>query len=164
MKVLSAIDRLSVFVGEKASVLFLLGVVFTAHEVVMRYVFNAPTLWVHDTVTTMTAVAFLLGGVYAQQADRHIRISVAYDLASPGVRRALDLFRHLVTIGFLALFCWGAWTQAYKSAAIMETSGHAWDVPTPVIIKSAILISGALILLQVVVQLVRCLRPPPDRS
>lgn len=162
MPVLRAIDMLSVRVSEAASVLFLLGVACTAYEVVMRYALNAPTIWVHDTVTMLTAVAFLLGGVYAQQADRHIRISVVCDLAPPAVRRVLDLFSRLVTIAFLALFAVGAWTQARKSAAILETSGHAWDVPTPVVTKAAILLAAVLILLQALAQLVRALGPRPD--
>ena len=47
------VDRISRSAGNGLSLLFMAAIVLTAYEVVMRYVFNAPTIWVHDVVTVL---------------------------------------------------------------------------------------------------------------
>ena len=39
------IDRLNRLLGERLCYLYLVAVAITAYEVVMRYLFNAPTTW-----------------------------------------------------------------------------------------------------------------------
>ena len=47
---LTPVDRLSLWLGRTLAWVFLIAVALTAWEVVMRYVFNSPTIWVHDLV------------------------------------------------------------------------------------------------------------------
>ena len=47
---LPVVDRISLGLGKALSLLFLVAVALTVYEVVMRYAFNAPTIWVHDVV------------------------------------------------------------------------------------------------------------------
>ena len=58
-------SRLARFLGDWGSPLFLLAVLFTTYEVVMRYVFNAPTVWVHEITIALSATAFIISGVCA---------------------------------------------------------------------------------------------------
>ncbi len=148
MEKLNPIDRLSLFLGEKLSIVFLISVIITAYEVVMRYGFNAPTIWVHDSATALSATGFIMAGTYALQQDRHMRISVVYDLSPPDIRKILDLINSLLVVAFLVLLTYTTIDQAIPSLEVMETSAHAWDVPIPAYLKSVLVLGSAAMLLQ----------------
>jgi TRAP-type mannitol/chloroaromatic compound transport system permease small subunit len=152
------VDRLSKRLGELSSYLFLLCVVFTAIEVVARYGFNSPTIWVHDLVIAVSAYCFIVGGAYALERGDHIRISTLYERLPAGGRRLCDLATALLIIAFLAGLLWAATRQALASIALVETSGRAWDVPVPMVVKSVLALGVLLMLLQALVNLLRALR------
>jgi TRAP-type C4-dicarboxylate transport system permease small subunit len=142
------VDRVSRAVGDALSVLFLAAVVLTCYEVVMRYAFNAPTIWVHDMVIMMSAVCFIAGGAVASQRRNHIQMASYADRVSPRVQRALDLVCHVLSALYLAMFLHGALQFAIPSLKLMETSGRAWDVPIPAFLKGALAVGIALMLAQ----------------
>jgi TRAP-type mannitol/chloroaromatic compound transport system permease small subunit len=152
------VDRLSRRLGETLSWLFYLAVALTAFEVVMRYVVNSPTVWVHDLVIAITAVAFVVGGAYALERSEHIRISSLYDRLPAGWRLWLDrVSLALITI-YLALLTYSAARPALVSIALRETSGRAWDVPVPPILKTVLALGAALMTVQAALHLVRAFR------
>jgi TRAP-type C4-dicarboxylate transport system permease small subunit len=114
-------------------------VALTVYEVVMRYAFNAPTVWVHDMVIVVSAVCFIFGGPLASQQRSHIQMASYFDKAGPKLRAALDQLCH----GLGA-----ALKVAIPSVELMETSGRAWDVPIPAFLKSALVLGAALMLAQ----------------
>lgn len=142
------VDRVSRAVGDALSLLFLVAVVLTCYEVAMRYAFNAPTIWVHDMVIMLSAVCFVFGGAVASQRRNHIQMASYADRASPRVRRALDMICHVLSALYLAMFLHGALQFAIPSLKLMETSGRAWDVPIPAILKAVLAIGIALMLAQ----------------
>jgi C4-dicarboxylate transporter DctQ subunit len=127
-------------------------VVLTAFEVVMRYVFNSPTIWVHDVSIALSAICFVIGGAYALQADQHIRINVLAELVPPRRKRWVDFFCHVATFVFLAALTYAATIQASRSIALLETSGRAWDVPIPVLLKTVLAAGTALMTVQAFLQ------------
>ena len=90
------LSRLLIPLAPVFAAAFLLITAFTFYEVVMRYVFNAPTIWVHETTTALTALCFAFGGAYCLGTNRHIRVVLLYDSVSPRVRRLLDVAISLV--------------------------------------------------------------------
>lgn len=148
------IDRLTYGIGIAVSLLFLLDVAFIAYEVVMRYALNAPTIWVHEATIFLTAIAFLFGGAYAQLKHRHIAITALYDRFTPHAKRRCDLINLVLTIAYLAglgyaavLLCRPAWESG-------ERSGTAWNMPTPVVLKTLMLVAIILFALQALSQLI----------
>jgi TRAP-type C4-dicarboxylate transport system permease small subunit len=105
---LPVIDRVSRSVGHGLSVLFMLAVLLTTYEVVMRYVFNSPTIWVHDMVTVLTATAFVFGGALASQQRNHIQMASYADRLPPRWAARVDVLCHLLTAAFLVMFIHGA--------------------------------------------------------
>ena len=97
----TVVDRVSRTVGERLSWLFLVSVVLTCYEVLMGWVFRAPTIWVHDATIMMSATCFLLGGAYALQGGHHIRITFVYDLMPPGAQRLCDLIGLCLALVYL---------------------------------------------------------------
>tara|TARA_B100001123_G_scaffold107875_1_gene125610 strand:- start:19 stop:549 length:531 start_codon:yes stop_codon:yes gene_type:complete len=167
MPPLNLIDRLSIFIGEKISYVFLVSVIITAYEVMMRYGFNAPTTWVHDGATALSATGFLMAGCYCLQQRRHIAITVIYDSVSPGLRRIFALINALIVVLFMGLLTWAALKVALNATWVnwncqvqfcgLETSAHAWDVPVPAYLKTVLFLSAVFMTLQALTQLVSAL-------
>jgi len=148
MRKLPLIDRISLGLGYALSPLFLVAVMLTVYEVVMRYAFNSPTIWVHDMVIVLSAVCFIFGGPLATQQRSHIQMASYFDKTSPRVRGALDQLCHTLAAIFLAMFVYGALKVAVPSVELMETSGRAWDVPIPALLKATLVVGAVLMLVQ----------------
>ncbi|NJO38545.1 MAG: TRAP transporter small permease [Rhizobiales bacterium] len=159
---MTLIDRLNRLLGERLCWLYLIAVAVTAYEVVMRYLFNAPTSWAFELTVLMCGICYLLSGGFVTGQKKHIAITALYGLAPPRVRWWLDVVAMIVGIVAMGLLVWAAWKPAVKAVRLVERTGSAWDSPSPAIIKPMIAAGAALIVLQLVVQLVRHIRRKPD--
>ncbi|MBX9698531.1 MAG: TRAP transporter small permease subunit [Acetobacteraceae bacterium] len=124
-----AVDAVSRCCGALAACLVLLLIVLMMYDVVMRYVFDSPTLWGYDTNTFLMGAAFILSVAYALATDSHVRVDLLHLPRWPWLRTWVDL------IGFTALLLpvaawitsglWAYWLEAFHSG---ETSGSsAWN-------------------------------------
>lgn len=154
----SPLDRLALRLGGWLSWLFGFSVVITAYEVVMRYVFNRPTIWVHDLAIAVTAVCFVFGGAYAIARGDHIRITTLHELLPRRWRDPIDILADAAIFLFLAALTWAAAHQALRSIGLGETSGRAWDVPVPPFVKAALALGAATMALQTLLHLVARVR------
>ncbi len=142
------VDRLSRKLGDKVAWFFLIAALLTCIEVASDAFFNSPTIWVHDSSIMLCATAFLIGGAYAMQRDEHIRITVIYDALGPRVRWVLDLITQSLTLVYLLVLSAITGVQAAESIRIVEHSGHAWDIPMPMIVRTMFFLGAALLALQ----------------
>lgn len=152
------IDRLNRWLGENLCWLYLVAVAATAYEVVLRYLFNAPTDWAFELTILLCGICYLLAGGYVTQKDVHIAITSLLDLAPAGLRRGLRIFATLVGIVASAGLLWAAAGPAWRAASIVERTGSAWNSPAPAIIKPMIALAALLVLLQLAARLVCQLR------
>jgi TRAP-type mannitol/chloroaromatic compound transport system permease small subunit len=90
-------------------------------EVISRYVFNQPTMWVWPINKQLFGVFILFAGIYAMQKDDHIRVEILYDLFPPklkAVARWIALACFLIFIIALILqgsrMAWMSWTAKEK--------------------------------------------------
>ena len=144
----SKIDRLSQAIGNRLAWLFLIAAGLTCYEVLMSWLFRAPTIWVHDTTIMMSATCFLLGGAYALERRDHIRITFLYDMMSPRLKHWCDRLTLTLTLIYLAALFWFVTKQAWQSIMLVEMSGRAWDFPMPMVIRIAFFLGTLLLLLQ----------------
>lgn len=154
--------------GRPVSIVFLFVTAFTFYEVVMRYAFNAPTFWVHETTTALTAGCFAFAGAYCLALDKHIRVVLIYDAVSPRIRRRLDVAISVVGCAACVLMAWAAWGAVAKAFWMpsgqfyMETSGSAWNPPTPAIVKAILFTMLCVMSVQFALQAIRHIRRNPD--
>lgn len=158
------IEHVSRGVGETLAWLFLLSAALTGWEVLSSSLLGAPTIWVHDLTTMLCVACFLFGGAYAQARREHIRITAIYDLLPDRLRRVCDLLGHLAALFYLLVLTWFTGAQALESLLIIEMSGHAWNVPMPVVIRGCFFLGTALLTAQIVAHLVELLRNPTGRT
>jgi len=82
----NVIDSISYWTARTGRWLSFLIVMVMVYEVTMRYVFNAPTTWVYDTVTMMGATLYCCSWAYATKNHRHIRVDVLSSRFPPRAR------------------------------------------------------------------------------
>lgn len=123
------IDRISVWLGVLAAVLLFLTGAFLTYEVVMRYVFRAPTSWAQE-VSEM----FLLWGVFLAlgrtvKFRENISIEVLYDRLQPGAQRGVDVVALAFVTVFFAFCAKYGFDLAWESFSRGTTTGTMVDIP-----------------------------------
>jgi TRAP-type mannitol/chloroaromatic compound transport system permease small subunit len=162
MSPIDAFNRFSRWLGEKCSIVYLVSMVIIAYEVFARYVFNAPSIWVHESVIALSAIGFLVGGLYALERREHIAITFVYQLMPPKVRRVIDLFTAVIAVAYLIGLGYGAFVIAKNSWRVGETSGSAWNQPTPMLIKTVLAVTVSLMIVHLLGHIVLMLRGRDD--
>ncbi|MBB3143594.1 TRAP transporter small permease subunit [Halomonas organivorans] len=163
-----AFDRGVVLAARGAAWLVFIAMAISVYEVIMRYGFDSPTSWVHESVVMLVAVGFALGGPAALASDRHIRVKVLYDAVGPRFRLWLDRFNDLVTFGFCLGMTYAAYTMFWAASHNplgewqLERSGTSWNPPFPALVKGVILLALAIMCIQALLHLSRSLRRRPD--
>lgn len=153
---------------DRFGIVFAIGIVCSMliliQEIVLRYVFNAPTIWAHETTVFLCASAFIYGGLYCTARDQHIRVVILYDLAKGRVRRTLDVAISLISMVASLFFAWAAWQMVQRAtfrpdgSFHLETSGSAWDPPYPAILKLFLLAVLCVMAVQFLVLAINHLR------
>ncbi|MBR9883289.1 MAG: TRAP transporter small permease subunit [Oceanospirillales bacterium] len=153
------LDRCILWVGNLLSLLFVFTVAISFFEILMRYVFNAPTIWVHESASFIGGSLFILGGAYALANNKHVRVVLIYDQVSPRVRCYLDLFHSLAGMVFTGMLAYGAWmmtTNAWLSPLgelHLERSGSAWNPAFPALLKAIVLLVVCVMFIQFLLHL-----------
>lgn len=152
-------DRLVEKAGKLCAWLVLVAMLISVYEVIARYAFNSPTIWVHETTIFLVAAIFSLGGPYALARNRHIQINILHDLLPRTKRKWLKLLNLLLGIGFCIAIGYAAWILSYNATHTptgqwhLQTSGSSWDSPLPAFTKLIILLSIVLMAAQLLVRL-----------
>ena len=151
-------EGLSIWVGRAFGWCILILTLSVTYEVFVRYVLNAPTVWVFDMMVQMYGALFLMAGPYALAQDAHVRGDVIYRLFSPRLQAKIDLTLYILFFfpGILALAYFG-YEIASDSWRYKEVS---WNSPARIQIyffKSLIPLAGGLLILQGVSECMRCI-------
>lgn len=153
-KILSFIDSLSIWSGKIASWLILFVIIFIIYEILMRYVFHLPTLWVSESMVFGSGLTYVLGAAWALQDGRHVKIDLVYGRLTDRQRAVIDSFTFVFFALYLGVFLWATSEYAIRSLSVRETSGSAWDPPVYPI-KVALFLGVLLLLLQGIAKFVR---------
>ena len=86
-----AVDRVAVFIGRITMMLVVLLTTVMLYEVILRYIFEAPTLWANELSLWLAGFVFLTAGLYAMQQRSHIRIVLLYDVVPRWVQHIFDV-------------------------------------------------------------------------
>jgi TRAP-type mannitol/chloroaromatic compound transport system permease small subunit len=157
-KALLFIDRLSTWVGQAFSWLIVVLTLFVSWEVFSRYALDAPHAWAFDAMAMMYGTLFMMAGAYTLAKNGHVRGDVLYGFFKPRTQATLDLTLYIVFFipGVIAL-TYAGYFYAAESWAINEHSNVTADGPPVYPFKTVIPIAGAFLLMQGVVEIVRCI-------
>ena len=156
-KLIATIDRLSTWIGKASAWLFGLLMVVVCVEVAKRYILNAPTAWIFDATTMMYATGFMLCGAYGLAQDAHVRGDFLYGSMPPRRQAALDLALYvLFFLPGVAGLIFAGWEFAADAWRIGERSNITAEGPPVYHFTTVIPIAGALVLIQGIVEMIRC--------
>lgn len=147
-------DKVGYFTGFLAIPLILVVV----YEVIMRYIFNAPTVWAFEATTLIYGSHFILGLAYTYRHDGHVAIDIfesRLELKPRTVLRiVINIVMFLPTVGLLAV-----WSVIYAATSWKnwELASTSWAPPVYPF-KTIMAIGFVLLLLQGIAKLISDIR------
>ena len=156
-KILLFIDKVSTFVGQAFSWIIILLTLHVSWEVFARYALDSPRAWAFDAMIMMYGTLFMMAGAYTLSKNGHVRGDMIYGFFTPRGQAALDLTLYIVFFipGVIALV-WAGYSYAGDSWRINEHSTITSEGPPIYPFKTVIPLAGAFILVQGIVEIIRC--------
>jgi len=156
-KLLLAVDKVSTFVGHFFSWLIVGLTLLITWEVFSRYALDRPHAWAFDAMIIMYGTLFMMAGAYTLAKSGHVRGDVLYGFLAPRTQAWIDLVLYVAFFipGVVAL-TYAGYFYAAESWAIRESSNITAGGPPIYPFKTAIPLAGAFLLLQGVVEILRC--------
>ena len=156
-KLLLFVDKMSTWVGHAFSWLIVGLTLLISWEVFSRYALDNPHAWAFDAMIMLYGTLFMMAGAYTLAKNGHVRGDVLYGFFPPRLQAGLDLALYILFFipGVIAL-AWAGYTYAAESWAINEHSNITAEGPPIYPFKTIIPIAGAFLLLQGIVEIIRC--------
>src|SRR3990170_1586827 len=156
-KLLLFVDKVSTWVGHAFS-FFIVGLtLLVSWEVFSRYALDQPHAWAFDVMIMLYGTLFMMAGAYTLAKNGHVRGDVLYGFFPPRTQATIDLTLYIVFFlpGVIAL-TYAGYFYAAESWAIREGSNITAGGPPYYPFKTVIPLAGAFILVQGIVEIVRC--------
>lgn len=134
-------------------------VITITYDVVMRYLFNAPTNWSYTLSYMLGATMFCIGQGYVHRINGHVRVDLLYVKFSPKTKLLLDLiFTILFFLPVFLLVSKSLWENFFYSFHVQEKAIHSTWYPITWPYKFLIAIGFSLFFIQGIMRLIEDLR------
>jgi TRAP-type mannitol/chloroaromatic compound transport system permease small subunit len=155
---ITAIDKLNQWIAYVVCWLIIPLMLGMVYEVVVRKVFTAPTIWAYDLSRMLYGAHFMLGAAYVLSRGLHIRSDFRYREWPVRKQATVDLIAYIVFFfPSMILFAWVSYEYALKSVLTGERSTETAMMPVLGPIKSCIPITAALLVLQGISEVLKCI-------
>ena len=158
----TSLDQIAMFIGRVTMLLIFLVVAVMMYEVVLRYVFERPTLWANELSLWMAGFVFILAGFYAMQQRSHIRIFLLYDMLPRNLQRTCDTISTFFILLFAFFLVYGGYGEAKAKLLRWETFGTVFDPPIPATLKPLVLLVVCLVAAQALLNLINDWNKEPE--
>jgi TRAP-type mannitol/chloroaromatic compound transport system permease small subunit len=156
-KLLLFVDKVSTWIGQAFSWLIVALTLLISWEVFSRYALDHPHPWAFDAMIMLYGTLFMMAGAYTLSKNGHVRGDVLYGFFPPRMQAGLDLALYLLFfVPGVVAFVWAGYNYAAESWAINEHSNITADGPPIYPFKTIIPVAGAFILVQGIVEIIRC--------
>ncbi len=144
------LQTLSERVGNVVRWLTLIMVVVMTAVVVLRYGFNVGWIAMQESVLYLHAFVLMLGIPTVLKLDQHVRVDIFYRQFSKHKQNKVNLFGDLIFLIPSCLFIIVmSWDYVIQSWQILEQSQETGGLPLVFILKSLLLATPILLLMQV---------------
>lgn len=151
-------DSLSAWFGKVFAWSVIVMTFAVSYEVLVRYLFRAPTAWAFDLSYMLYGALFMMAGAYTLSRDGHVRGDFIYRLWRPRRQAMVELVLYIFFFfpGIIALVLAG-WKYAARSWRFLEVSSNS-PAGIPIYqFKSIIVAAGILLFIQGIAQVFRCI-------
>ncbi|MCX7931499.1 MAG: TRAP transporter small permease subunit [Rhodovarius sp.] len=158
-RALLAVDRFSTLIGQTFAWTVLVLTAVIVYEVFARRFFSAPTDWGYDVQYMLYGTLFMFAGAYTLSRNGHVRGDFLYRMMPPRRQAALDLLLYILFF-FPAIFAFMVAGWHFFELSYTQNERSMFSPSGPIIwpFKAIIPIVGAIMLLQGLVETVRCVR------
>jgi TRAP-type mannitol/chloroaromatic compound transport system permease small subunit len=146
-KIFGVIDYINELLSNLASLLFLPMTLIAVFEVVMRYVFNRPTIWAWDVNVQLFAVIVVFGAGNTLLQKGHVVMDIFILRLSAKKRLIINMAVYTIFIATMAIVVWQCGIYAQRSIQIGERTSTLLSPPIYPL-KTGIFIGVALFWLQ----------------
>lgn len=157
MRYLMLIDRtekIIEWIGKGANVLLLMGMMLLFCDVLARYFFGNPSIWVYDVVSQLCSAFYFLVAGYTLANKGHVSMDIFYTKLSIRKRALLDIITSSCFFTFCGVLLWTGFNEMLFSVTIRETTLPPWEGPLwPA--KILLVIGTILLLIQGIIELRR---------
>jgi TRAP-type mannitol/chloroaromatic compound transport system permease small subunit len=157
-KLLLTVDKISTFVGKVFSWLIVSLTFLITYEVFSRYALDAPHDWAFDMMLQMYGTLFMMAGAYTLSKNNMVRGDVLYGFFPPRLQAGIDLTLYMCSSSRDHGPLLGRISLPGDSWAIFEHSGITANGPPVYHFKTVIPVAGVFVLLQGIVEIIRCIR------
>lgn len=156
-----AVERLLDWISDRTGVFVALwsvsAVLAYTYEVAARYLFNMPTIWVHESSFLLFGMQYMMAGAYGLLHGSHVRVDVLYTKLNKRRQAAVDVFTSVFFFIFVIAMVGTSWRYFSDSLAMDERSVETWQIQYwPV--KGLMLVGAVLILLAGLSRLIKDIR------
>ena len=153
-----AVDELSKTIGHVFAWCIIMLMLGTSYEVFVRYVLDNPTSWAFDWSYIMYGGLFYMAGAYTLSRGGHVRADMFSRLLPYRWQAGIELVLYIFFFfpGVISLI-YSGWGYGYDSMRIREMSINS-PIGIPIWqIKMLIPVGGALVALQGLAEVLRCI-------
>lgn len=157
----SAVERAINWISDRTGLFVALwsvnAVLAYTFEVLMRYAFNMPTIWVHESSYLLFGMQYVIAGAYGLLHGSHVRVDVIYTKLTTRGQRATDVITSVFFFAFVIAMLATSWQFFADSFGQQERSLETWQIHYwPV--KGMLVLGAGLILLAGISQLIKDVR------
>jgi len=128
-KVGQIIDSVSELLGRFGWFLVIYCMTFGLYDVIMRYLFNKPSLWIGVTIQYAMVLLACVSGAYALKNDAFVKLDVFYANFSPRTKALCDIATYSLTFLYLSVLIWKGAQAAQASFALRQVTPTAVAIP-----------------------------------
>ncbi len=160
VKLADSLNRAS---GVVAGICILAIATFVTYEVVLRFVFNAPTEWVNEVSVYLGLISAFLGFAPALASGKHISVDLVISKLSPETNKVLKLLVSLLGLLFSIVFLITSLEMTLNAYRLNMLSVSTLRIPL-FIPQMALPIGFALLSIQFVANLLTLDQVPAEKE
>lgn len=103
-------------------------VIAYTYEVVARFIFDKPTIWVSEACFLMFGMQYLLSGAFALLHGSHVRVDILYIKLPERGRVGMDIFTSVFFFIFALAMAGTSWYFMMDSIRMGETTIETWQI------------------------------------
>jgi TRAP-type C4-dicarboxylate transport system permease small subunit len=150
MKVLNALPK---YLGNLSGVSIFLIMVLTSVDVVLRYFFNSPLIWVLEWTEYLMVVIVYFGLAYTYTVGGHIGIDILLPYFPQTIRHILNLFNHVLMFALVVLMTWQGWVlfeDSWRLGRRHMGAGHTPEFPADLALFIGCAVFSLLLLTRII--------------
>jgi TRAP-type mannitol/chloroaromatic compound transport system permease small subunit len=122
---IAIVGKINLAMGRLVAPLTLIITIFVLWEILVRYLFNAPTTWSNEVNQYLLCALVMIGAGYTLKNRAHTRVDIIYIKMSDARRNWVEILSGLIVLLFCSPIIYFGTKIAYEAYEVGETSVSA---------------------------------------